>query len=195
MKRRQVAGDRVVLIAGTMAGSPRRNEKPYKKMVPTLSEKYEDYEPLRDHIPCFPRELRRPIPVETDAGKQSADRALRALKISSTLDEMQFVNLWRGYERAVKMAKWAGHSESDQLRAEKMCVKAYHYIAGHIMAMHQEDYEKARVARVICYQAHVESCAKRGTAPPGEDNRQPIQPYLSTTATEGTVVSLVELTG
>ena len=178
-----------------MVGPQRRNELPYQTMVPTLSEKYEDYEPLRDRVPCFPYELRRPISTETEAGKQNANRALRALKITIDLKDMQFLNLWRGFARGMKLAKMMTHEEVDQRKAERVCIRAYHYIAGHLMAMHHEDYEKARVARVAHYQAHVALWAKKGTAPPGEDTRSPIQPHFPTSMTGGPVVSPVEMTG
>ena len=88
-----------------MKGPQPRDVRPYKTMVPTLSTKYEDYESLRDLTPCFPDSLRHPIPVETTAGKQSANRALTTLHINSDIGVLHFVTLWRCYEKAVKMAK------------------------------------------------------------------------------------------
>ena len=172
-----------------MVGPRQCDERPYKTMVPTLSEKYEDYEPLRDQTPCFLYHLRRPISVETAAGKRSANRALTALNINSEIEETHFVILWRSFDRAMKMAKHTTHDEVGLRRAERVCIRAYNYIAGHIMAMKNEDYERARITRVAHYQAHVALCAKRGTAPPGEDPRAPIKPQIPTPAVAGAEVS------
>ena len=123
--RQQVACDRVILIAGTMVGPRQCDERPYKTMVPTLSEKYEDYEPLRDQTPCFLYHLRRPISVETAAGKRSANRALTALNINSEIEETHFVSLWRSFDRANTT-----HDEVGLRSAERVCIRAYNLLPG-----------------------------------------------------------------
>ncbi len=91
------------------------------------------------------------------------------------------------------MAKHETNDEVGLRSAEKVCVRAYNYIAGHIMARKQEDYERAGNTRVAHYQTHVALCAKRGTAPPGEDPRAPIKPQLPTLSVAGAEVSPGEM--
>ena len=159
-----------------MKGVPPNEVMPDKTMVPTLGSKYGDYEPARDQTPCFPPELRRPIPVETAGGKESANRALSTLHINVVLEELHFVTLWRCLNSAIRMAKMRTQTVPEVKRAEKVCIRAYHYLASHIMAKHEDDYEQARRARVAAYKVHVDKCAKKGTAPASEDPRVPIAP-------------------
>ena len=131
-----------------MRGVPPHEVMPDKTMIPTLGSKYEDYEPARDQTQCFPPELRRPIPVETAGGKDSANVAMTTLHINTPLGELHFVTLWRCLNSAIKMTKMRTNTVAEFKRAEKVCIRAFHYLAGHIMAKKEDDYEKARCARI-----------------------------------------------
>ena len=83
--------------------------------------------------------------------------------------------------------------QAEFARAEKICIRAYNYLAGHIMAKKEDDYEKARCMRLALSKEHAVKRAKKGTAPPSEDPRTPIAPLLPTPAVAGAEVSVVEM--